>query len=312
MCAHMLFLLVCWQMPPEEALEPMTQLETFHAVVASERDPEPVSKERVVIASFEETAIEETLEPEHEIEPEPASPAEAMHAPDTSEPEPTPEPAPEPEPEPEPDPVPSEREVVETQKTLDPEPEFEPAKSEASQPVIAATPTKKTPSIDVAKVDAAPEKSATDGNTAGSSSEETPGASNRQANAASPTTSSKHVGSIAKSRGQKRSADRANLKKMRGSYMRALVPEVNKSYYYPAIARRLGQEGRVLVAIRIDSRGEVVGVKLHRSSGHTILDKAAIDALRRLGKLPAPPAPLVRSGTLKIIVPMHYNLSVAS
>ena len=63
--------------------------------------------------------------------------------------------------------------------------------------------------------------------------------------------------------------------------MRALVPRISKSYYYPAMAKRLGQEGRVLVALRVDARGELVDVKVHRSSGHAILDKAAVDALRR-------------------------------
>ena len=131
MCAHALFLLICWQMPTAEPLEPIAQIETFRAFVTVERPPEPVLKERVVLASTEEVSLEESPEPEHEIEPEPSSPTEAT---DVSEP-----PAAEPEPEPEPKTKPkakpdvSEREVVETETT----PEPEPAEVEASQPVIA-------------------------------------------------------------------------------------------------------------------------------------------------------------------------------
>ena len=102
--------------------------------------------------------------------------------------------------------------------------------------------------------------------------------------------------------------DRAAL---RASYLRALVPDVAGQHFYPGVARRLGLEGRVLVALTIDARGDVVALAVHRSSGHRALDEAAITALRRLPRLPPPPAALLVDGHLQVLVPMNYRLTGA-
>jgi protein TonB len=47
---------------------------------------------------------------------------------------------------------------------------------------------------------------------------------------------------------------------------------------YPEPARRRGLEGRLLLRVRIDSRGAVTAVEVIESSGHAILDRAACDA----------------------------------
>lgn len=57
---------------------------------------------------------------------------------------------------------------------------------------------------------------------------------------------------------------------------------------YPLRARRLGLEGRVVLAIRVDRRGRIVEITVRESSGHEILDDAAIAAARAID-LPAPP-----------------------
>ena len=56
---------------------------------------------------------------------------------------------------------------------------------------------------------------------------------------------------------------------------------------YPAQAVRRGEEGRVLCALHIDARGTVTRVEVLRSSGHELLDGAAVDALMRWRFLPA-------------------------
>lgn len=49
---------------------------------------------------------------------------------------------------------------------------------------------------------------------------------------------------------------------------------------YPVQARRLGLEGTAVVQTTIDSSGRVRDLKLQRSSGHQLLDNAALKAFR--------------------------------
>ncbi len=57
--------------------------------------------------------------------------------------------------------------------------------------------------------------------------------------------------------------------------------------FYPEEARRNGIEGEALVFILIDTGGKVVAARIEQSSGHRILDEAALRAVRSLHSLPA-------------------------
>ena len=59
------------------------------------------------------------------------------------------------------------------------------------------------------------------------------------------------------------------------------------SMVYPPVARRLVQTGRVVVAVVIDANGQAGDVKVDTSSGHTILDNAALAAVRSAKYAPA-------------------------
>ena len=50
---------------------------------------------------------------------------------------------------------------------------------------------------------------------------------------------------------------------------------------YPESARRQGVEGTVLLKVRVTEQGRVEAVQLERSTGHSDLDQAAIEAVRR-------------------------------
>ncbi|MCC8998535.1 MAG: energy transducer TonB, partial [Candidatus Contendobacter sp.] len=56
---------------------------------------------------------------------------------------------------------------------------------------------------------------------------------------------------------------------------------------YPAPAIRLEQQGTVLVQARISTAGDAIEVRVHQSSGHSLLDDAALAAVRRWAFVPA-------------------------
>lgn len=54
----------------------------------------------------------------------------------------------------------------------------------------------------------------------------------------------------------------------------------NSAPIYPVVARRLGWQGKVLVSVKVLADGRAGQVKLQHSSGHPVLDDAAINAVK--------------------------------
>jgi TonB family protein len=75
----------------------------------------------------------------------------------------------------------------------------------------------------------------------------------------------------------------------RASYGAIVMAKINAAKFYPAAARSSGVTGIVGVQFNIDALGKVVSAHVIRSSGHDLLDQAALDILRSLD-LPPPPA----------------------
>jgi protein TonB len=61
-----------------------------------------------------------------------------------------------------------------------------------------------------------------------------------------------------------------------------LRSRIVESIRYPAIARANGWEGKVIVAVRLDARGKLEQAVVRRSSGHEVLDRAAVALLKRV------------------------------
>jgi len=74
----------------------------------------------------------------------------------------------------------------------------------------------------------------------------------------------------------------------------ALTPPVFSAAYlknpppeYPAVARRRGQEGLVLLAVLVNESGAPGQVRVAESSGSSVLDDAALEAVQRWTFVPA-------------------------
>jgi protein TonB len=61
----------------------------------------------------------------------------------------------------------------------------------------------------------------------------------------------------------------------------------NPAPIYPLAARRRGQEGRVLLTVVVDRTGVVAEARVSESSGHRLLDRSALKAVRQWHFLPA-------------------------
>ena len=78
---------------------------------------------------------------------------------------------------------------------------------------------------------------------------------------------------------------------------------------YPEIARESGQEGTVLLKVKVSASGLVLQVSVHRSSGHTALDTAAINAVRRWKFVPAHVGNAAQEDD--VIIPVSFSLEDA-
>lgn len=69
---------------------------------------------------------------------------------------------------------------------------------------------------------------------------------------------------------------------------------VQRHINYPPIARRMGWEGKVLVSFVLEPNGEIRDLKVIKSCGYEILDKEALEAIRRSYRdFPKPPVSVV-------------------
>ena len=91
-----------------------------------------------------------------------------------------------------------------------------------------------------------------------------------------------------------------------GPYLAALRRRLQDVLEYPASARRRGLTGTVHLEIALESTGHVTDVLLVRSSSHAVLDDAALDAARRLARVPFPPD--VRPRALRVRLPVVFEL----
>ncbi|WP_236583205.1 energy transducer TonB [Nitratiruptor sp. YY08-13] len=78
---------------------------------------------------------------------------------------------------------------------------------------------------------------------------------------------------------------------------------IQKHKYYPRVARRTKKEGVVRVCFELTPQKEIENIAILQSSGHKILDKAAIKTIKKARRdFPMP------KQRVKIVVPIEYKL----
>jgi periplasmic protein TonB len=83
--------------------------------------------------------------------------------------------------------------------------------------------------------------------------------------------------------------------------------ETNRAPIYPEIARRRGEEGRVMLRVDVSADGMPLDVSVAGTSGHPSLDSAALLAVRQWRFIPATQAG--RSVAAVADVPIRFHLS---
>lgn len=76
---------------------------------------------------------------------------------------------------------------------------------------------------------------------------------------------------------------------LQGAALRRAQAALSKHLFYPPQAVAMGLEGEVILLLSLTESGQLVSAAVARSSGHAILDQAALDAARSIGALPGNP-----------------------
>ncbi|WP_417668885.1 TonB family protein [Roseibium sp.] len=82
--------------------------------------------------------------------------------------------------------------------------------------------------------------------------------------------------------------------------------KIRRAIRYPSAARKKGLTGNTVVSFTVDAAGRASGVRVVRSSGSPILDKAALDTVRRASPFPKVPPESGRK-TWRFEIPIGFG-----
>ncbi|MCA9562374.1 MAG: TonB family protein [Myxococcales bacterium] len=256
--------------PPEVApteLAPAASIEAWDAVLETVYLPPPEPSvegggdDEVAVATASDES--ESSEPEANDEPVVEEPIEQVP--------------------PDPEPQPHERhrsaERVEDQE----EPETAPEEPETPLVVAAAEPTAEPTDAPIVEAEShSASRQPSNGSESGTADSGVPSRNGRPGNSAEASGPGSGSGE-----GGGNSDDIGALVR---EYRSTLESALRDAIQTPAAARRRGLSGTTVIEGRLDSEGVIQAARVYRSSGHDILDEAALDGVRALGQLPAPPA----------------------
>lgn len=83
--------------------------------------------------------------------------------------------------------------------------------------------------------------------------------------------------------------------------------ELAAYFSYPPLAKRAGWQGEVRVGLRVYADGRLTDIHLVTSSGHGILDRAALSSLAQVRHLDEG-LDWLGNGHFDMVLPIHYRL----
>jgi protein TonB len=92
-----------------------------------------------------------------------------------------------------------------------------------------------------------------------------------------------------------------------GQYRLALLGSARRHKLYPEIARERGWQGRVAIELVIGSDGALASASVRQSSGHGLLDREALEMLKRAAALTVVP-PALQGREFRLEVPVLFEL----
>lgn len=190
-------------------------------------------------------------------------------------PEPEPEPEPQPEPEPPPPPPPPKKEIPKPRPEPKPEPTPAPAPIAEPQPPQSQPESTAPPAV----ITAPPVEEPTF--TAPPPPPEPPPVQT------GPT--------------------QADLDAARSLYKSLLEKEILKHKTYPRIAQMRGWQGEAIIELQLDANGKPSSVKVQTSSGYEVLDKTAIEMVRKTVAATRLPD-ILRGSISTFLVPVSFRL----
>lgn len=99
----------------------------------------------------------------------------------------------------------------------------------------------------------------------------------------------------------------ADLDAARKGYADRLARAIAQHKQYPRVAQMRGWQGETIVDLKLDRNGAVLATKIERSSGFEVLDKQALEMVRKAAPFPAPPE-ILKSDVFNIQVPVSFKL----
>ncbi len=90
-------------------------------------------------------------------------------------------------------------------------------------------------------------------------------------------------------------------------YRLALASEARRFRHYPEPARRAGLAGTAEIRVAVAAEGGAAQTELSRSSGHAVLDAAALDMLGQAAKRVELPAAL-RGRSVSVLLPVSFEI----
>ena len=93
----------------------------------------------------------------------------------------------------------------------------------------------------------------------------------------------------------------ASLQQLSGEAAHSAGDQMARELLYPPEAIERGQQGEALVLLFLDEAGDAVAARLESSSGHALLDDAAVRAARMLRSLPS-------SAPREALLPVRFRL----